>query len=643
MTISKAISRRKQNAANHAKAFRLSPRARQVVQDPLRFIQTLRIRDKRGKVIRFVLTAEQRKMLKSLMRDDKGTLVLKARQIGASTVTSAYLFWRWYSSTEPITIALLSHKLDSAKQLFKMFQRFYAGLPKGLRRPLEVQNTIALKFEDSGAEILALSSQGEGGLRSFTANYIHISEFAFASDPAELMATARAALNEGKLIIESTANYYNDCLHQEVLKAERGEADWDYNFFPWYEHSEYRTEIPVDQFGESMIEWSGEEKSLLAQHHWSAEQMYWRRRQIEKFGEEKFKREYPASLEDAYAQVGDAYFQDLRLVPLIQIHFPSDAPVILVGPRERGTRTLESVQVAQDAQEAIRLEQLNPLPRGDRRITVGEGEREWGYYYDKKEREWIKEVKGVGGSVYSDSDINIGDQKSLPNFDKTPPLSSTKQYNGLGQEIHTITIPLDKPALPRFAIGVDVAGGNGRDYSTIVVMDKVSMMICAVYRSNTASLKDFSDVIMHLGNMYNRATVMVERNQHGHAILAYLQTARYSNIAVGPDNKPGWNTNVKTKAMMFEDLKYLLTQGALPYVDQITYSELRSYIVNARGNIEFPANVEGHGDMVIALALAYQAWKLTSFPRSDGMDNWVEKKRLTERTAAYNATSKKRY
>ena len=647
MSISKSIRSRKSNADERAKAFRLSPRARNIVRDPVRFIQTLKIRDKRGKVIRLKLTDEQRKMLNSLMLDDKGTLVLKARQIGASTVTSAYLFWKWYCSTEPITIALLSHKLESAKQLFKMFQRFYAQLPKDLRRPLEVQNTQTLKLQDSGAEILALSSQGEGGLRSFTANYIHISEFAFASDPEELMATARAALNEGKLIIESTANYYNDCLHIEVLKAQRGEADWDYNFFPWYEHGEYKTEIPLDGEGTSLIEWSAEELSLMRNidgNRLSKEQVYWRRKQIEKFGHEKFRREYPATVEDAYAQTGDAYFSDLTQVQILNVHFPPDLPILLVGSREYGTRTLESIQKVKDAEELIRRDQENPLPRGHRRTVDGGTERRIGYEWDKDVREWVKYDKGVGGKNDDDSDNIIGAPASLPISEQSSSAVSSKiEYNDDGQRLHTIQVPLDLPGQPKFAIGVDVAGGNGRDYSTIVVLDKVSMMPCALFRSNTISLKDFSDVILHLANSYNKATVLVERNMHGHAILAYLQTARYSNIANGTDGKPGWHTNVKTKNIMFEDLKYLLSQGALPFCDQVTYSELRSYIVNSRGNIEFPSNIEGHGDMVIALALAYQAWKLTSFPRSDGMDNWVNKKKAKERSAAYNATSKQRY
>jgi hypothetical protein len=61
---------------------------------------------------------------------------------------------------------------------------------------------------------------------------LHISEYAFAPNPEELKATALNALNSGQLIIESTANYFNDALHQEWIKATRGEAAWKQLFFP---------------------------------------------------------------------------------------------------------------------------------------------------------------------------------------------------------------------------------------------------------------------------------------------------------------------------------------------------------------------------------------------------------------------------
>jgi hypothetical protein len=120
-----------------------------------------------------------------------------------------------------------------------MHKIFYDNLPIFLQKPLEVSNTTEIKFKDSGAKIIAVSAGAEGGIRSFTCSHLHISEYAFAPNPEELKATALNALNSGQLIIESTANYFNDALHQEWIKATRGEAAWKQLFFPWFAHKEY--------------------------------------------------------------------------------------------------------------------------------------------------------------------------------------------------------------------------------------------------------------------------------------------------------------------------------------------------------------------------------------------------------------------
>jgi N6-adenosine-specific RNA methylase IME4 len=103
-----------------------------------------------------------------------------------STIVSAYLFWKCYASPEPITIAILSHKLASSKHLLNIHKTFYNGLPNFLKRPLSVLNTTEMRFEDSGAGIIAVSAEGKGGLRSFTCSYLQISEYAFAPNPEEL-------------------------------------------------------------------------------------------------------------------------------------------------------------------------------------------------------------------------------------------------------------------------------------------------------------------------------------------------------------------------------------------------------------------------------------------------------------------------
>ena len=297
----------------------------EVIGDPIAFISRLYIIDKNGKKIRLVPNSEQIKIIQALCNGED-TLVLKGRQIGSSTIVSAYLFWKAYTSTEPITIAILSHKLASSKHLLEIHKTFYHNLPGFLKRPLSVENTTEMKFADSGASIIAVSAEGKGGLRSFTCSYLQISEYAFAPNPDELKATALSALNDGQLIIESTAQHFNDALHQEIMRHERGEARWNYLFFKWFDHEAYRLELPEDE----EIEWTSGELDLKEKFNLTDEQLYWRREKLSKIGnKQKFAREYPATIEDAYSIAGNVYLsrEDFEEIEIIQIE-PREATIL---------------------------------------------------------------------------------------------------------------------------------------------------------------------------------------------------------------------------------------------------------------------------------------------------------------------------
>ena len=296
-----------------------------IISDPIEFISRLKIVDKNGKLIHLRPNAEQIQIIKALVKEDD-TLVLKGRQIGSSTIVSAYLFWKLWTATEPITIAILSHKLASSKHLLEIHKTFYHNLPKFLKRSLDVENTTTMRFADSGATIIAVSAEGKGGLRSFTCSYLQISEYAFAPNPEELKATALSALNNGQLIIESTANHFNDALHQEITAHERGDAKWNYLFFPWFVHKEYRLELPEDEG----IEWTSGELELKEKFNLTDEQLCWRREKLSKIGnKQKFAREYPATIEDAYSIAGNVYLsaEDFEDVEIVQIE-PRETTVL---------------------------------------------------------------------------------------------------------------------------------------------------------------------------------------------------------------------------------------------------------------------------------------------------------------------------
>lgn len=287
-----------------------------ILSNPHKFISRLKIKNKEGAIQYLHPNDEQTEVIEALEKG-KDLIVAKPRQIGSTTIVAAYLFWKAYTSAEPITVALLSHKIDSVRHILRIFKTFYDNLPNFLRKPLKEDSASKIVFHN-GATILCASASSKGGLRSFTCSYLLLSEFAFSENAEELKATAVAALNGGQMIIESTANYWGDPLHLEIEVAQRGEANYNYIFFPWYMHSEYS--IPTSE--DFVL--TEDEEELKELYSLTPEQIHWRRIMIQKIGGDKFKREYPACLEDAYAQSGDAYLTEEDLQYIEEISFDGD-------------------------------------------------------------------------------------------------------------------------------------------------------------------------------------------------------------------------------------------------------------------------------------------------------------------------------
>jgi len=495
---------------------------KETLADPFKFIPLLKIKNKAGKMVPLKLNSEQIAIIEAFENGNEDLVILKGRQIGSSTVVSAYLFWKWYTSTTPITIAILSHKLASSKHILNMWFRFWDNLPTPLQRTLLVRNTIEMKLKDTEAEVIAVSAEGKGGLRSFTANYIHLSEYAFSPDPEELKATAVASLNEGRLIQESTANRWGDAHHLDILKAQRGEAGLKLLFFPWSDHEEYTIKAgEVDNLTE-------EEEELDL----DVGQILWRRMKIQQLGKDKFKREYPLTIEDAYGSTSNAYFseEDLRHSNILQIE-SSDDEIVTIHP-----------------------------------------------------------------------------------------YSATTSYG----------------------IGVDVAAGVGEDSSTIVVLDKATWQIACMWQSNRCSISELVDRIEIISATYGGAKVLVEGNSIGIAALTELRGRGFRNLWIDEDGKD-WNTNSKTKWIMFEALREAVRTGCIRDLPMIISQELRAFFINDKGNIDYPPHHATHGDSVIALALALQCIKQVSLPTKSHLPDWVRDVKLSKAQKKLSYQSTRRY
>lgn len=282
-----------------------------IISDPEQFISRLCImHKKRQRLARFEMNRAQSELLKALQSHNR-IIVLKARQLGVSTLTRAWNFWQAYTADQPRQYAVISHTRSSAEELHRIEKTFYNNLPAPLRLPLERASARTLKFENTGAELRTYTAGGKGGARSFAMNSAHLSEFAFYENQEEVMATVMAAVGEGQVVIESTPNVYGDMFHTLVKGAVEGTNEWKLVFFPWYINEAYTDEAP-DHFV-----LSNREQKVSNTFELDKGQMWWRRKQVRTLGAEKFQREYPATIEECFSAAG-AFFFDPDALKIIE-------------------------------------------------------------------------------------------------------------------------------------------------------------------------------------------------------------------------------------------------------------------------------------------------------------------------------------
>jgi len=283
-----------------------------VLSQPEKFIKLLKIQDKySGKLVNFSPNGEQKQLLKKLEKHKK-IIILKPRQIGVSTLLRAYALWKTYITKDPLKFGVISFHQRSAKNLRRMDKVMHDSLPYILHKPLALDNATTMSFQESGAELSSFTAGSKGGTRSFMLSSVHLSEFAFYDDPQEMLAQIVATVGTGQIIIESTPNQPADTFHRLIMGAP--ENGWHLVTYWWWEHSHYRQEAPKD------FEPTELERHLIKQYGVDNDQLYWRRNQVSTLGLEKFRREYPACLDDAFHYASASYFSldDIREIEAIQ-------------------------------------------------------------------------------------------------------------------------------------------------------------------------------------------------------------------------------------------------------------------------------------------------------------------------------------
>lgn len=286
----------------------------------------IKIRDKAGKIIDLKINQGQQKLYDAIKEQhNQGKpiriIVLKARQIGFSTLTESIIFKNTATKFN-VNAGIITHKEEATTNLFNMSKRMYDNLPDNMKPSLKRSNAKELIFDnDQGtglkSKIKCMTAGSSGVGRSDTFNYLHISELAFWGNNAKEttigLFQAVPNLPNTMIVIESTANgfeYFKELWDMAV----KGESDFIPVFVGWNELTDYQ--MPYTGF-----ELTEEEKELQRIYNLSLEQLQWRRWCINNNcggDEQQFKQEYPINPQEAFISSGNCIFDKQIVINRVQ-------------------------------------------------------------------------------------------------------------------------------------------------------------------------------------------------------------------------------------------------------------------------------------------------------------------------------------
>ena len=286
----------------------------------------IKIRDKNGNIVNFNLNSPQNKLyniIKEQHMQNKPVriIILKARQMGFSTLTEAIFFKDTVTKFNRRT-GIITHLDSATTNLFNMSKLIYDNLPTDLKPAIKNSNAKELVFDnDKGtglkSKIKCMTAGTTGVGRSDTFDNLHLSELAFWS--GDVLNTLAGLLQsvphlpKTSIIIESTANGF-ETFKKLWDQSVTGESDFIPLFVAWWELPEYQ------------MEYNGftldiEEIKLQKLYNLTLEQLAWRRWCIRNNCQnniEQFKQEYPASPEEAFISTGNCIFNKENIINRLQ-------------------------------------------------------------------------------------------------------------------------------------------------------------------------------------------------------------------------------------------------------------------------------------------------------------------------------------
>ncbi len=247
-------------------------------------------------------------------------IVLKARQLGCSTVLEGLMFTLAMMLTNMRGL-VISHEADSATHLLTMTNHFWETWRFKSLYNIRHNSVRHMSWDDNRSSIRIATAKNVNAGRSQTIQFLHSSETAFYDDAVTLFTSLAQSIpmsSPSIIALESTANGIGGYFYDQWNAAVDGETEYVPLFFPWHKHPEY-TAAHVEL--NTTLGSLNDEERVLKAIGISDERLVWRRWSIKnQYGGDivRFHQEMPTVPEEAFVTTGHNIFPDGDLTACYQ-------------------------------------------------------------------------------------------------------------------------------------------------------------------------------------------------------------------------------------------------------------------------------------------------------------------------------------
>jgi len=517
------------------------------------------VRDKHGRLIRL---RPNRAQAEFAARATGRDIVLKARQLGITTWIAARFFLSTITRPGTVTVQV-AHDQRAAEEIFRIVRRFLHHLPRCLRLRVLApsrDNVGQLVFPLLDSEYRVESAADPNAGRGLTIHHLHCSEVArWPRDAAATLASLRAAVPpDGEIVLESTPNGAGGCFYDEWQRADS--TGYARHFFPWW----YAPEYAVDGRRPTADGSRGHRSSTFFSPPESASAPHGANENspaLQCWESEVIGTQVPEGRLNAVANVecqpltADELTQEE--LSLVEKHGLSLPQIAFRRHMRASFRGLARQEFAEDPNSCF--------------LASGE---------------CVFDMEVLNRRLAEIRDSGLGTRDSFVE----------SRHNG--------RLLLWWPSRPGadYIIGVDPAGGGCEgDNSCAQVIERVSGLQCAELHGHIPP-QELAARLAELGREYNNALIAVERNNHGHGVIAYLAAYEKYPRLYEQNRQAGWLTTAVSRPRMIEQLAALLARQPGLFASPRLLTECRTFVRQPDGAAA--ATAGAHDDCVLAMAIA---------------------------------------